>query len=55
MITVKKEGIILEKPNYGFEIIGVLTPATIQINETGSYVLQRYSRRELFNYWLLYT
>lgn len=34
MVTVKKEGIILEKTNYGFEIMGVLNPAIIKDNET---------------------
>jgi beta-1,2-mannobiose phosphorylase / 1,2-beta-oligomannan phosphorylase len=34
MLTLKKEGIILKKTSLGFEVEGVLNPATIKENET---------------------
>jgi predicted GH43/DUF377 family glycosyl hydrolase len=32
MTTIKKEGIILEKTTLGFENLGVMNPAVIQVN-----------------------
>ena len=43
MVTIKREGIILECTDLNFESESVMNPAVIPCSK----------RRELFNYWLL--
>lgn len=54
MITVKKEGIILEKTHFEFENEGVLNPGAIKEGDHVHLFLPGCTKWKSLKYWLLY-